>query len=62
MGEGLDGIFYEQELQKVKITDEVYIIEKVLKTKKVKGKTEYLVKWRGFPDKFNSWVKDLIKL
>jgi len=56
--EEIHGTFYEQELQKT--SQEVYRIEKIEK----KGKTKSLVKWRGYPESFNSWVdnKDLIKL
>jgi len=56
--EGIQGTFYEQELQKT--TQEVFRIEKILK----KGKTKSLVEWNGYPASFNSWVdnKDLIKL
>ena len=58
----IEGYFYEPELQKAYIGDEVvYKVEKVLKTRKRKGITEVLVKWKGWPDKFNSWInkKDL---
>ena len=58
-GEDIKGKFYTQELQKVKARD-VYKIERVIKTRKRKGKTEYFVKWLGYPDKFNSWVTDII--
>ncbi|XP_070550282.1 uncharacterized protein [Ptychodera flava] len=61
--EELEGTFYEQELQKVvKKEDDVFRVEKILETRKRKGKTEYLVKWYGWPSKFNSWVRDLTKL
>jgi hypothetical protein len=61
-GEHISGKFYEQEIQKVtKTDDDVYEVEKVLKTRKRGGKVEYFVKWRGYPDKFNSWVTDVIK-
>jgi len=33
-----------------------YEVEKVLKTRKVGNKTESLVKWKGWPDKYNSWI------
>ena len=57
-GEEIKGTFYEQELQKTE--QQVFRIEKIIK--KEKGKS--LVKWKGYPDKFNSWVdnKDLIDL
>lgn len=55
-GEELQGTFYEKELQKVIKHDDNYEIEKVLK-KRGKGKhVQYLVKWLGYPNKFNSWV------
>ncbi|KAJ8030073.1 hypothetical protein HOLleu_29649 [Holothuria leucospilota] len=62
-GEWLEGTFYEAELQKVtKDGADVYRIEKVIRRRKTKdGKTEYFVKWKGYPSKFNSWVSNLIK-
>ena len=50
--EEIEGTFYEQELQKS--TQEVFRIEKVIK----KGKNKSLVKWLGYPDKFNSWIEN----
>ena len=61
-GEQLQGTFYEQELQRAIKTDDLYQIEKVLRTRKRRGKTEYFVKWFGYPDKFNSWVTRRHKL
>ena len=60
-GEVVEGSFYALELQKVKLTDDVFIVEKVLKRRRRRsdGKQEYLVKWRGYPSKFNSWTTDL---
>ena len=57
-GEEIKGTFYEPELQKTE--QQIFRIEKVIK--KEKGKS--LVKWKGYSDKFNSWVdnKDLIDL
>ena len=60
-GESIKGKFYEQELQKVTKTDDVYEVEKVLKTRRRGGKIEYFVKWKGYPEKFNSWVTEVIK-
>ena len=54
----LKGLFYEEELQKVQEQD-LYRIEKVIRSKLVKGKKLYLVKWKGWSDAFNSWVEEL---
>jgi len=63
LGEEIKGRFYEQELQKVikKDTDE-YTVEKVLKSRRRKGKLEHFVKWQGYADKFNSWTSDVHRL
>ena len=54
-GEELSGSFYDKELQKVEQKEEVYRIEKIIKTKTIKKEKLYLIKWLGWPDKFNSW-------
>ena len=58
MGEPITGSFYEQELQKAK--QQTYRIEKVIRRDNKKKMA--LVKWSGYPDKFNSWIsfKDLV--
>ena len=54
--EELQGVFYDNELQRV-VKPDVYIIEQVLKTRGVGNQREYFVKWQGYPKKFNQWVK-----
>ena len=56
------GVFYEREMQKVENPDDpnqLWRIEKIIRRNNKTG--QVLVKWDGFPDKFNSWVnaKDL---
>jgi len=59
-GEAIKGKFYEPEIQKViKLDDEHFDVEKILKTRKRAGRIEYLVKWLGYPSKFNSWTDTL---
>ena len=50
MNEPIIGSFYEQQLQKT--TQTRFRVEKVLR--KRNGKS--LVKWKGYPDKFNTWI------
>lgn len=57
-GEVIDGRFYQEELQPViKSSDSFWSIEKILRTRGVGSKKEYFVKWTGFDEKFNSWIK-----
>ena len=60
MGEKIEGSFYEHELQKASDDQDLFIVEKVLKTRKRKNHPrEYLVHWRGWPAKFQSWTTNL---
>ena len=57
MDEPIQGTFYTSELQKV-IKDEqtIWRIDKILRKRKRSGKNEVLVRWLGWPKKFDSWV------
>jgi hypothetical protein len=55
--EDIDGFFYEHEMQKVIKLDDVYKVEKVIKNRTLNGVKESFVKWRGYPESFNSWVR-----
>ena len=54
-GTPVKGAFYEQQLQKTEET-EFYEVEKVLQVDKRKKMA--LVKWLGWPEKYNSWVPE----
>ncbi len=59
-GEVLKGRFYEFEIQSVKSTPgvntDLFVIDRILKTRVRRGVTEYLVRWKGFGKKDDSWV------
>ena len=56
--EEVKGTFYEDELQKVTVPDDkLYKVEKIISKRRTKGKVLYLVKWAGFPSKFNQWIR-----
>ena len=54
----IEGFFYEPELQLGYIdSDIIYKFEEILKKGKGGGGgVEVLVKWKGWPSKFNSWI------
>jgi len=56
-GDMIEGSWYEQELLKSKVPD-YYLVEKVLRTRTVGKKKESLVKFLGWPKKFNQWIAD----
>ena len=54
-GEELKGSWYPEEVQEIKTNR--YLVEKVLRKRSSKeGDRELLVKWKGWPAKFNTWV------
>lgn len=59
--EEITGVFYENELQKVILDQNTeYLIDKILSVKRRGNSRLYLVKWKGYPEKFNSWVREAL--
>ena len=58
-GEAIEGNFYKDEIQRIERdeSDDVYDVEKVIRQKRRNGQIWYLVKWLGYDDSFNSWVR-----
>lgn len=54
--EKIRGGFYGFELTKV--SGDVFRIEKILRRRQRNGETEIFVKWKGFNDTYNSWIKE----
>lgn len=59
LGEEISGSFFEDELILFNPPDDLeYPIEKVIKKRKLGGTTQYLVKYVGWPEKFNEWKSE----
>ena len=54
-GEMVSGTFYQNQLKKAH-EQAVYLVETILKMRKRGGRKEMLVRWRGWPPKYDSWV------
>ena len=64
-GQPIDGKFYEAELQKVTFDPNAnFRVDKILRTKGKGVSKQVFVKWKGYPDSFNSWIhaKDLVDI
>ena len=55
--EKVAGLFYEPEMVLVtgKNEDSEYAVEKILAHRTRRGQKQVLIKWKGYPNAFNSW-------
>ena len=61
----IHGFFYQSELQKISFDESgTFKVEKILRTKKVKGQKYYLVRWQDYGPSMDSWVSsdDMVDL
>lgn len=54
----IEGSFYRHEIQTVTKSDDVYLVERVIRRQRWHGEIWLLVKWHGYPSSMNSWVRD----
>jgi len=56
--EDITGTFYQSELQKVDYDpNQPFIVDQILRTKGNGHNKQFLVKWKYYPKRFNSWIK-----
>ena len=55
-GERIEGSFYKSELELVDKSDDIWPINKIIRSRKLKGKTEYLVNFLGYPETLTQWI------
>ncbi len=55
-GEPIEGCFYQEELQNVDNSAYKYLVEKIIAHRGPANNRESLVKWKGWPNKFNTWL------
>jgi len=57
--EPVRGTFYPEELQEVDYKQpDKFIVEKILRKRKLKGKPEVLVKWKDLPVRLSTWIPE----
>ncbi len=62
-----DASFSENQLMKSKEKEPKFVVQKIIDDRKIKGKVEFLIKWKGYANKDNTWepldklIKDGLK-
>ena len=54
----IEGVFYEKELLKINKHDEIYRVEKILARRIRNRIKEVKVRWLGYSEEFDSWIKE----
>lgn len=56
-GEVIEGSFYRHEIQPIIKSDDLFLVEKIIRTEKRGNEKWCFVKWQGYPSSMNSWVR-----
>ena len=55
-GEVIEGSFYKSELERVDKSDDIWPVNKILKSRSYRGATQYLVNFVGYPESLTEWI------
>ena len=54
--ETIKGSFYKNELEAVDKSDDIWPINKIIKSRKYRGETQFLVNFLGYPETLTQWI------
>jgi transposase InsO family protein len=57
-GEEITGTFYQNQLKRA-FKQETYLVEKTIGSRKRGGEKQYLVRWKGWPSKYDTWIREV---
>ena len=52
----IKGSFYKSELEAVDKSDDIWPINKIIKSRKYRGETQFLVNFLGYPETLTQWI------
>ena len=55
-GEIIEGSFYKSELERVDKSDDIWPVNKIIKSRRYQGETQYLVNFVGYPEDLTEWI------
>ena len=54
--EEIKGSFYKNELEAVDKSHDIWPINKIIKSRKYRGETQFLVNFLGYPETLTQWI------
>ena len=54
--EVIKGSFYKNELEAVDKLDDIWPINQIIKSRKYRGETQFLVNFLGYPETLTQWI------
>ena len=55
-GKSIEESFYKSELERVDKSDDIWPVNKIIKSRKYRGETQYLVNFVRYPENLTEWI------